>query len=73
MAAAVKPIGETCLRCPSMRIHDRDVLVQDWPGPMVRLRAIPLIADLKDLDLHPNAPHKWSCGTQLSALSLGSK
>ena len=27
--------------------------LQDWPDPMVRLRATPLIADLKDLDLHP--------------------
>jgi hypothetical protein len=37
---------------------------------MVRLRAIPLIADLKDLDLHPISPAMWQYGMQFSALSL---
>ena len=34
-----------------------DVSVQDLPDPMVRLRAIPLFAELKDLDLRPHPPH----------------
>jgi hypothetical protein len=34
-----------------------DVSVQDWPDSMVRLRAIPLFAELKDLDLRPHPPH----------------
>jgi hypothetical protein len=34
-----------------------DVSVQDLPDPMGRLRAIPLFAELKDLDLRPHPPH----------------
>ena len=34
-----------------------DVSVQDLPDPMVRLRAIPLFTELKDLDLRPHPPH----------------
>jgi hypothetical protein len=34
-----------------------DVSVQDLPGPMDRLRAIPLFTELKDSDLRPHPPH----------------
>jgi hypothetical protein len=34
-----------------------DVSVQDLPGPMDRLRAIPLFTELKDSDLPPHPPH----------------
>ena len=36
---------------------------------MVRLRAIPLFAELKDLDLRPHHT-VWPCITPLGALSL---
>jgi len=45
------------------------VSVQDLPDPMGRLRAIPLIAELKDLDPRPH-PRGAACITRLSALSL---
>ena len=44
--------------------------LQDWPDPMVRLRATPLIADLKDLDLHPHLATRVAARHTLSALSL---
>jgi len=46
-----------------------DVSARDWPGPMDRLRAIPLIAELKDLDLRPYRLPVWPSITRLDALS----
>jgi hypothetical protein len=37
---------------------------------MVRLRVIPLFAELKDLDLRPHPAQVWPCIMRLSALSL---
>jgi len=49
---------------------NKDVSAQDWPGPMVRLRAIPLIADLKELGLRAHPPPTWRRSIQFSAVSL---
>jgi hypothetical protein len=57
-AAALKLIMRHALSTPPYAgFQVVDVSVQDLPDPMGRLRAIPLFAEQKDLDLRPHPPH----------------